>query len=126
MSDHRGRAVVEAGIAIGVGVTVALTFSRHLGTVIICVGTFVLISGLFIPKAYRGFKKLGQLFGKAVGVAMSWLLLVPFFYICFTTGRLVLLVTGQDPLCRKCPTDKVTYWIPHAPSRGPESYKHQY
>ena len=130
MSDpvvhSRKRAVLEATVAILVGVIVALTFSRHLGVVICCVGTFVLVSGLFFPAAYRGFKKLGLLLGKVVGVGMAWLLLLPFFYICFTTGRLLLLVTRKDPMNRGFPTDLPTYWVPRGPGRGVASYGHQY
>jgi len=122
------RAVIEAAIAIAVGVTLYLTVAKvkHLGIVICCVGLFVLVSGLFIPKAYRGFKKLGLLLGKVVGVAMAWLLLVPFFYLCFGLGRAVLLVARKDPLCREFPTEMPTYWVSHGPKRATDSYTRQY
>ena len=125
-SAHRRRSIVEAIVAIAVGVTVWCTFSRHLGTVICCVGVFVLVSGQFFPRAYHGFKRLGVLLGRAVGLMMSWLLLVPFFYTCFTAGRLVLLLTRNDPLRRRFPTDLPTYWVSRGPARGVESYKRQY
>ena len=121
------KVIVEAAIpaAIGLGIMFGLKH-RTVGIVVLCIAAFILLSGLFAPRAHAAFKNLFQMFAKGVGVALTWLLLVPFFYIFFTFGRLSQFLRHKDPMNRAFPTDARTYWIPHAGQPTPESYKRQY
>ena len=86
----------------------------------------VLVTGLFIPPAFRKIEGFGFWLGKWVGIIMTWGLLTPFFYICFTAGRIYGLVTGRDPMTRGFPTDQKTYWIPRSKVEHPRYYERQF
>jgi hypothetical protein len=123
----RRRAVVESAVGAGAGLALMLGFHcRTAGAVALCIALAVLLSGLFAPAAYRALKRGAVLLGRGVGVAMSWLLLAPFFYICFSFGRLILVICGKDPLRRRCPSPEPTYWLPRGRVTGPEHYRRQF
>jgi hypothetical protein len=86
----------------------------------------LLISGLFIPPVFNRIEQFGRWFGKGVGIAITWILLVPVFYLLFVPGRLILMVRGIDPMCRKFPTAAPTYWVPRKPVTNLEEYKRQF
>jgi hypothetical protein len=86
----------------------------------------VLAGGLFVPPLYRAFRRLGAGLARVAGTGLTWLLLAPFFYICFTLGRIVLLATGRDPLNRSFPGKETSCWAPKEPIEGTKRYRRQY
>ena len=90
------------------------------------IAALMLISGFFIPALFARIEKLGRAFGKVVGVALTWGLMVPMFYLVFVPGRLILMMRGIDPMCRKFPTDAPTYWVPRKPVTDTAEYKRQF
>ena len=90
------------------------------------IASFVLVSGLFIPPFWRGIEAFGQFLAKFVGTALTWGLLVPFFYLVFVPGRLMLKLKGKDPMQQAFPTDKETYWEPRPPVASVEQYRKQH
>ena len=94
--------------------------------IVATVGALVLVGGLWCPPLYRGFKKFGRGLAKVVGVGLSWILLLPFFYLCFAPARLFLLLGRKDPMKRRILKDADTYWSAHRPLPGPERYHNQY
>jgi hypothetical protein len=74
---------------------------------------------------FRKIEQAGQWLGKAVGLALTWALLVPLFYLVFLPGRLILMATGRDPMCRRFPSAASSYWIPRRPVQ-PADYKRQF
>lgn len=89
-------------------------------------GVFILVSGFFLPRAFAAFERLVGLFARGVGLALTWLLLVPFFYLFFVPGRLILRLQGKDPLHRQFPSPEKTCWTPHHRIGGVEQYRKQY
>jgi len=94
--------------------------------IVAAIGAAMLISGLFIPSLFLKLDQGGRWLGKVAGAALTWLLLVPMFYLVFVPARLVLAVTGNDPMARKFPTKSATYWIARKPVASPDEYKRQY
>lgn len=90
------------------------------------IAALMFISGFFIPALFARIEQLGRTFGKWVGVAITWVLLVPVFYLVFVPGRLILMLRGIDPMCRKFPTDAPTYWVPRKPVADTAEYKRQF
>ncbi len=83
---------------------------HHVATyVIMTIASIILVCALFIPPAYKQIHHGLQIFAGFVGKALSWILLVPFFYLVFPFGRLCQKLTGKDPMNRKFPTDLTTY-----------------
>ncbi len=101
---------------------------NHLAPALFLVGlaTLVLVGAWFVPPLFAGIQRAVLQLGLLLGRAMAWLLLVPFFYVIFTLGRLGFAVAGKDPLQRRFDPARDSYWTPRPPSRGPESYRRQY
>jgi len=124
--ERRRKSLIESAVILCVGLLLAFLFGKRvLGTVVVCIGVLVLIGGQFAPPVYRGFKKLGGLLARGVGQGLTWLLLAPFFYICFTLGRILLVILRKDPLKRGFPAKDETYWVEHRPL-APDHYQRQY
>lgn len=90
------------------------------------VATLILVGGLLVPPLYAGFKRAGQALAKGVGLGLSWLLLVPFFYLCFPLARLLFALRGIDPLRRGYDPAAASYWGPKRPAAGAGRYRKQY
>lgn len=124
---RRKRALLESAVGLIAGLAIFFLFGRRaMGTVVICLAATALIGGLFVPPLYEGFQRMGRWLAGIVGVSMTWLLLVPFFYTCFTVARILLLVFGKDPLCRKFPTTEKSYWVARQTNVKIEGYRRQY
>jgi len=110
-----------------VGLILRFVFDKAVvATIVFALAALVLIGGLLVPPLYRAFRKAGHGLAKGVGVALSWILLLPFFYICFPLGRLLLLLSRKDPMNRGFLPENKTYWSKHRPLPPPETYRRQY
>ncbi len=74
----------------------------------------------------RGLDRLLARLGHAAGAALTWLLLVPFFYFCFVPARLILWAAGKDPMRRAFPAPEKSCWQDRAETPGPERYRRQF
>ena len=96
------------------------------GKVLWGISGVLLVSGLFIPPVFIRIEQFGRWFGKWAGLVITWVLMVPLFYLVFVPGRVILKLRGIDPMCRKFPTDAPTYWVPRKPVTDVEEYKRQF
>lgn len=99
---------------------------RAMGVVVWSLAGAVLVSGLFLPPVFAAIERFGHRLGKGAGVVLTWGLLVPFYYLCFGTLRLMRKLGGKDPLGRKFPSDEPTYWTPRPPVRDVARYRKQF
>jgi hypothetical protein len=128
--DGRRSAGKRPFIQLAVLLTVALLmfFVFHkawLGCVALGLGSIVFVLAIFCPAAYGGLDRFGRGLGHAVGIGLTWILLVPFFYLCFTAGRIILLMLRRDPMQRSF-TSEGTYWLPYSMNTDPNKYRKQY
>ena len=122
----RKRVVGEFCVGLALGLLIFHVFHKAiLGTVVFCIAGIVLISGLFVPRLHARIQKAAQWLGQAAGIALSWILLAPFFYVFFTLGRLCVALGGKDPLQRRFPGGEDSYWHQHQPL-GKERYSRQH
>jgi hypothetical protein len=73
-------------------------------------GAALIIIGLFVPVAARGFHKAWMRFAAALGHVNSRVLLTLMYYLAFTPYGLVSRLAGRDPLRRRGPGGE-TYWV---------------
>lgn len=90
------------------------------------IAAFSLVSGLMIPRLFARWEAMGAALAKGVGVALTWLCLVPTFFLVFVPARLILLLSRNDPMCRAFPTRLPTYWVPRPPVKDPSEYRRQF
>jgi hypothetical protein len=118
--------LIQTGVPAAVGLVFFLVGKLLAAKVLWGVSGVLLISGLFIPPVFSRIEQFGRWFGKWAGQVITWVLLVPVFYLVFVPGRLILKARGIDPMCRKFPTDAPTYWVPRKPVTNLEEYKRQF
>lgn len=120
------RAIAQSAVAGAIGLLLLLALHRRvLGAIVLAIAAFVLVSGLFLPPAFHALDKFGRWLGKAVGTALTWLLLVPFFYLCFVPARALMGLLKKDPLKLKFSTAEASYWTPRPPVNA-EQVRKQY
>lgn len=119
------RLLLQVTIALAAGALMLILNFRRTGTIAICVGTVIFIIGILVPRLYDAIDRAVMLAARAVGQVLTWVMLVPFFYLCFLPGRLILMARGKDPMLRKCPSGEATYWVPRPPRR-PDHFARQY
>jgi hypothetical protein len=86
----------------------------------------VLGSGLFLPPVYHLLEKFEILLAEGITRLILWTVMMPFYYLVFTTGRLVLLLRRLDPLQLKHNPEAVTYWREFARTHDPARYHRQF
>jgi len=123
----RGRAALQFCLMLVIAVFIRWKFDKQvLPLIIVALATFVLVSGLFFPAVFLAVDGVMRAFGRVVGTALTWILLVPFFFICFVPARIILRLRGSDPMKRVFPSDEATHWVPHAGRRDLSHYRKQF
>jgi CBS domain containing-hemolysin-like protein len=98
----------------------------RLGLFLYFVSAIIAVCGFLLPKAFAALERTGQKLAHVVGVILTWLLLMPFFYLCFAPARLILKLSGKDPMARRYKRDCPSYWEDHKPPTASQSYTRQY
>ncbi len=122
--------VVASLLTLAVAWTIAAIF-YYLGHLkitmaILVISGMVCFCSLFAPSAYSVINPVFQFLKRWVGLILNWILLAPFFYICFPVGCFIQKIKGKDPLSRKCPTSKESYWVSRSPVSDLEQYRRQF
>jgi len=124
---HKRRAIIQAIIMVVVATLVTMVWHKiWLGLAIYSLSAVVIISGFLIPPLFLGLERAGQWLGRMVGIGITWLMLMPFFYLCFAPARLVLKLMGKDPMHRHCEPNRSSYWVDHKPPLTTQPYTRQY
>ena len=106
-----GKLVFQSIIAFAVAALFAFIFHRVLFAYIVAsIGLLILICGLFIPRLYSAFERIIGFFAFGVGQVLTWLLLVPFYFLCFLPARIMLFLMKRDPMKRGFDSLMPTYW----------------
>ncbi len=85
-----------------------------------------LLLAILAPLAYGRKEAWLRRFAIWVGSALTHLLLLPFYWICFVPARLILSVRRIDPMAREFPAPTDTCWHAHSSRQGKDTYKRQY
>jgi len=114
-SRHRDIRQACIGLAIGFSVAAFLYFkSNHplLALVVASISSIIAICALFIPSAHQAIQKLFAALAHWIGTLLTYILLVPLFYLFFVPTRIVRGLLGKDPLHLKRTGEEATYWEP--------------
>jgi hypothetical protein len=112
-----------------VAVAVVLRFGLRRGTladIAFVAGVLMLLAALFRPHLLVPLRRGGAALGRAVAVALTWLLLVPFFLVFIVPGGILLRLRGRDPLSRGALEAGTTGWIPRRQDVATESLMRQF
>jgi hypothetical protein len=122
----RRRAVIQALITAIIGAAIYFLLKhKRVGGLVGGVAAFILLSGLLAPSVFHAVDQFMKRFGQAVGTGLTYLLLVPFFYLVFMPGHFIMKVLQKDPLKLKFPSDESTLWSTRKPLK-PDHFKRQF
>lgn len=121
------RALIQAAILAAVGA--GLRFGLHreiMAGVAWGMGALIAVSGFFVPSLFRAIERLGGRLGHGTGVALTYLLLVPFYFLVFVPARAVLALRGKDPMQRRFPAPEASCWTPKKTNPKLNHYRKQF
>ena len=105
------RILVQSLVAFAIAALIAFKFQRVVFAGIVAgIGLFMLLCGLFFPRLHQRIERVINKIAFGLGQGLTWLLLVPFFFICFLPGRILLILTKRDPMKRAWDPSAPTYW----------------
>jgi hypothetical protein len=121
------KATIQAPLMVLVGYLIYRWTGHLIGPAIVwTLAGVVLVGGWFVPPIFHGIEKFGMGLAKYVTVGLNYGLLVPFFYLCFLPGRLILKLQGIDPMDRTFPDNRPSFWIPRKPVPDMSQYRKQH
>ena len=118
------QAIVAAVVAAGVYLVWSPWVAGAVGVVAVLTAA---LAWLAPDRLYPGLRRGLAAFGRAVSTLVTWLLLVPFFYLVVTPLGLFLRRGRRDPMFRAIDLQAESYWQPRSgePST-PASYERQF
>lgn len=119
--------LIQGLVVLGLGLLVKhLLGHRMLGDVLVVLGAVQGLVATWRPFWLRPVSRAGRWLGRAVGAALSWLLLLPFFALVMVPGGLWLRLRGRDPLHRAPLASGLTAWIARRRASTAESLDRQF
>jgi len=121
------KASLQAALMVAAGWFMFHYFDHRVVPVVVwSFAVVVFVGGWFLPPVFKAIEVFGHRLGRVVSLILNWLLLCPFYYLCFIPGRIVLKWRGIDPMERKFPDDRPSFWIPRRPMTRPDQYRKQH
>ena len=124
----RTRGSLQALVGLCVGLGLALFGWPTLGRVVMGVALLIGISALLSPGVlYAGIERFFDASGRVLGRAVTWLLMLPLFYLFFLPFGRLLRRGRRDRLQRFYDEQAASYWEPRqGPTAASDSRERQY
>jgi hypothetical protein len=121
------RGGIQALITAGIGF-VLYRYAGHAGMAyaVWTIALVVAVSSICIHRVFAAIEGFGRRLGVWVGTGLTWGLLVPFFYLVFVPGRLVMALLGKDPMKREFPAKEASCWSPRRTKMDEAHYRKQF
>jgi len=129
----RGKALRQAGIQAAVAGAIALALWQFgighavLPVVIASIAGAVLLLALVSPAGHAALDRAVMAAATWVGHALTWLLMVPLFFVFFLPFGLLFRRGARDPMERELRPDATSYWRERTRQEAdPSSYEKQF
>lgn len=124
---RRKRSLIQAAMMTAAALLFSLGWNKsHPAMVLFTLAGLTVFGGWLAPPLYRAIEKILAGLVHALGLLLAWFLLAPFFYLCFTLGRLVWRIQGADRLQLRFPGKTPSEWHAWKGRDDPEQYRKQY
>jgi hypothetical protein len=115
-SKARIAGTIQGFIGAGVAVAIYLLWSHTIGTIVFSISAATLLSALVSPLGlYRIIDGVFRSLGTYTGRMLTWLTLVPMFYLFFLPFGLLFRRGRRDRMKRFFEPNEASYWEPHKP-----------
>jgi hypothetical protein len=100
---------------------------KFVAIAVTCSGTLLMLLGIFLPKAFVKLEKFLFFIVYLVGIALSWICLIPLYFTFFLIAHFFLWIRRKDPMLRKLDPSAESYWTLHKPVTDPQThYRRQF
>ncbi len=124
---RRKRSLIQASMMTAAALLFSLVWGKtHPAMVLFSLAGLTVFGGWLAPPLYRGIDKILAVLVHGLGMLLAWFLLAPFFYLCFTIGRLAWRFQGVDRLQLRFPGRASSYWHTWKGRNDPDQYRKQY
>jgi hypothetical protein len=123
-ASARRQGALRSLVGAAIGTALFLLWSRIVGSLVLGLAAALLLAALISPGGlYAGLDRLFAATGRVVGRALTWLLMVPLFYLFFLPFGLLFRRARRDRLARFIDADADTYWEAHAGPRAGSAHR---
>jgi len=123
----RRRALLQAAAAAAAAILASWVWHKAwLGAALFALSALLAAAGFLAPRLSGALDRASRRFGRFVGLGLTWLLLAPFYFLCFAPGRLALRLLGRDPLARRPDPARESYWSDCRPPAAARPYTRPY
>jgi hypothetical protein len=125
-TSARLRGSLQASAAAAVGLASYLYFSKSIALLAFAMAALVLLAVLVSPHGlYALLQRLFEATGRVIGRAMTWIVMLPIFYLFFLPFGKLMRRGKRDRLRRYYEPAATTYWEPHVAMKS-SSRERQY
>lgn len=120
---------IQGAVGFAAALIAAFVFHRPtLAGVIASIATGVTLLALTSPLgAFRWLSGMVEKLGRAIGLAMTWILMPLIYFLFFVPVGLYLRSRGKTGITKGAEAGLSTYWIStEAETQGPETYERQF
>jgi cytochrome b subunit of formate dehydrogenase len=119
---------VQGLVGAAVGVLIFLFWHRTLAYVVFSIAGLTMLLALLSPDgAYRRLNQWVARFAVFVGTVMTWITLVPLYFLFFTPFHLLFRTGRRDAMTRRLDHEASSYWNTRPGTRpAPDSYERQF
>jgi len=110
------RASLQALAGVAFGALCWALGSRGIATAAFTLAGVILLASLLSPAGlYAAIQRFFDASGRVIGRAMSWVVMVPIFYLFFLPFGILFRRGRRDRLHRRFEKGAPSYWEPHRP-----------
>ena len=120
------KALLQSLVAAAVGTLMFYLEHLLIAAIIWSIAGVLIISGTLIKPVYQKIEAFGRKLGRVVAILLTWLLLVPFYYLFFFPMALLHKGKTQKIFSSPNPEASNSYWIARSVESDIENYKRQY
>ncbi len=118
---RRTKGVLQGVVGLVVGTLLYFFVSEHMGMLAWSVSSFILISAALSPDgAYAAIERVLDWLVDTVGTVVTWLVMVPIFYLIFLPFGMLFRRGQNDAMKRYYDDGAKTYWVTRASTNTPE------
>ena len=119
---------VAVGFLVGMGIALFFYYRHRTGIAsgIAGVSTAMFFAAFLSPAIYLSINRVFRGLSHSVGLLFTWILLIPFFYVCASGIHLINRMFGKDPMRRSFNTMASSYWQEHRQEENMQQYRKQF
>ena len=114
----------------GIALAVAALFAHYghfkMAWIVTSIASTITLLAFFAPGAHAAIERFLTKLGLILGGLLTWILLVPFFFLVVTAVAVVLRVRGIDPMARRPDPTVTTYWVARGTSSSEKDFTRQF